>query len=90
MENCKPPPSPLLGKLSRNNEEAQNDNENIASYPYRELIGSLMYIATTTRPDISFPVAYLSQFNEQPRGAHWIAAKRVLRYLQGTKDIGIT
>lgn len=54
--------------------------------PYRELIGSLMYIAIGTRPDIAHTVSYLSQFNTHYGGVHWKAAKRTLRYLKGTKD----
>lgn len=55
--------------------------------PYQELIGSLMYIAICTRPDIAHTVSYLSQFNAHYGGVHWRAAKRVLRYLKGTKDL---
>lgn len=58
--------------------------------PYCQLIGSLMYLAVGSRPDISFPVSKLSQFLESPTATHWTAAKRVLRYLQGTKSLGLT
>lgn len=58
--------------------------------PYRQLIGSLMFLAVGTRPDISFAVSKLSQFLETPTTTHWSAAKRVLRYLQGTKSLGLT
>jgi hypothetical protein len=54
--------------------------------PYREAIGSLMYAALGTRPDISFAVSFLSQFMQNPGRAHWEAVKRVFRYLKGTKD----
>ena len=57
--------------------------------PYRELIGGLMYLATTTRPDIAHAVSVLSQFNDYHNEEHWLAAKRVLRYLKGTKDVGL-
>ncbi|KAJ2945210.1 hypothetical protein O0L34_g9279 [Tuta absoluta] len=55
--------------------------------PYQQLIGSLMYIAIGTRPDISYAVSYLSQFNGHYGEVHWKAAKRVLRYLKATKDL---
>ena len=55
--------------------------------PYRQLIGALMYIAVGTRPDISYAVNMLSQFNVHHDNTHWTAAKRVLRYLKGTIDI---
>eukprot|EP00253_Pinus_taeda_P022881 PITA_22881 len=55
---------------------------------YKQLIGSLIYL-TTTRPDISFAVGILSRFMQKPCEGHWSAAKRVLRYLKGTQDLGI-
>ena len=55
---------------------------------YRKLVGSLIYL-TTTKPDISFTVGILSRFMQKPCEGHWSAAKRVLRYLKGTQDLGI-
>jgi len=57
---------------------------------YRSAIGSLMYAAIATRPDIAYAVNTLSQFNVKPSRVHWNAVKHVLRYLQGTKSLGIT
>jgi len=59
------------------------------NYRYKELTGALMYLATSTRPDIAHAVSYLSQFNSCYDVTHWTAAKRVLRYLKGTIDIGL-
>ena len=53
-------------------------------------IGSLMYAAIGTRPDISFAVQNLSQFTQNPGPEHWTAVKRIFRYLNGTKDLGLT
>ncbi len=53
---------------------------------YRELLGSLMYVAVGSRPEISYPVSALSQFVEEPRSTHLKAGFRVLRYLKGTRD----
>jgi hypothetical protein len=53
--------------------------------PYREAIGSLMYAALGTCPDISFAVSFLMQFMQNPGRPHWEAVKRVFRYLKGTK-----
>ena len=55
---------------------------------YRRLIGSLMYLVHT-RPDIYFTVNALSQFMDEPRHRHWVAAKHVLRYLRGTIAYGL-
>jgi hypothetical protein len=48
-----------------------------------------MYIASATRPDISFVVSKLSRFVSNPRDDHWRALERVLRYLKGTMSLGI-
>ena len=52
--------------------------------PYRELVGSLMYLAIGTRPDIVFTVNQLCRFLDCYGKVHWEAAKRVVRYLKGT------
>ena len=53
-------------------------------YPYISVVGSLMYLAVTTRPDITYAARMLARFNSNPGPAHWQAAKHVLRYLKGT------
>ena len=55
---------------------------------YRQLIGSLIYL-TNAHPDLSYSVSILSSFMQEPRESHWNSAKRVLRYIQGTKDFGL-
>lgn len=55
---------------------------------YCQLIGSLMYLFNA-RPDICFAVNTLSQFMMEPGRVHYVAAKHVLRYLQGTVDYGL-
>lgn len=59
-----------------------------SEYPYRELIGSFMYLSVATRPDISNTMSWLAQFLNKPYKCHWIAAKRILRYLAGTARTG--
>jgi transposase InsO family protein len=56
---------------------------------YQSVIGSLMYAVSATRPDLCFAVSFLSQFNHSPTIQHMQAAKRVLRYLNGTKTLGL-
>ena len=48
-----------------------------------------MYLAVSTRPDITFSVNNLARFNSNPQKEHWTALKRILRYLKGTTNIGI-
>ena len=54
---------------------------------YRSLVGSLLYIAKQTRPDIVWIVNELSRFMNKPTNPHWLAGKRVLRYLQSMKSL---
>lgn len=56
---------------------------------YQSIVGSLMYAATATRPDIPFAVGVLSRFCSKPTTAHFTAAKRVLRYLKGTSGLAL-
>jgi hypothetical protein len=85
MEDCKPVLTPLAvgSKLSELHSEDDNEDTN---FPFRELIGELMYVAVGTRPDVSHAVSVLSQFSNCYRKKHCTAAKRVLRYLKGTID----
>ncbi|CAH2092875.1 unnamed protein product [Euphydryas editha] len=48
-----------------------------------------MYLSVCTRPDISYALSQLSQFNTAFTKDHWLAAKRILRYLSGTTDYGL-
>ena len=69
---------------------SDEDAHILARLPYRSLIGSLMYLAVGTRPDISFAVARLCQFLNCYRRTHWSAAIRVVRYLKGTRLLTLT
>ena len=59
------------------------------SVPYRQAIGSLMYLMISTRPDIAYSIRCLSQYCENPEEKHWAAVKRVFRYIRGTSTKGI-
>jgi hypothetical protein len=63
-----------------------------STHPYPELVGSLMYAMMCTRPDLAYPVSVLSRFVGPGRHSeeHWLAARRVLRYLRGTSDLVLT
>ena len=56
---------------------------------YREIVGSLVYLMTCTRPDICYAVTVLSQHLAQPNMAHLNLAKYVLRYLKGSINYGL-
>ena len=57
---------------------------------YQELTGSLNHLAVFSRPDISFAVSKLAQFNATPTMTHWKAGLHVLRYLKLTRNYCIT
>jgi hypothetical protein len=56
---------------------------------YRSAVGSFMYLAMGTRPDLAYSLQQLSQFLHCPGPAHWSAVQRVLRYLKGTQSHGL-
>ncbi|KAG1670109.1 hypothetical protein FOA52_013685 [Chlamydomonas sp. UWO 241] len=56
---------------------------------FMELLGSLLYLAVCTRPDISQTVGVLARYMSCPTTAHLEAAKQVLRYVSGTRNFGI-
>ena len=57
--------------------------------PYLEAVGMLMYAMLGTRPDIAFAVGVVSRYSSDPRYEHWVAVKRIMRYLQGTRDVAL-
>lgn len=59
-------------------------------FPYRQACGSLTYAVTVARPDIAYSVGEISKFMENPNQSHVNAVKRILRYLNRTKYLGIT
>ena len=62
----------------------------MATLPYRQILGSIRYLVSCTRPDLSFCAGFLSRFMQNPGMEHWKALKRVIRYLQHTKDMALT
>lgn len=80
MSESRPADTPIECKL--NLEKSENCNSEL---PYQKLIGSLMYLAVLTRPDIAYSISYLSQFNNCYNEVHYNYAKRILKYLHKTK-----
>ena len=54
------------------------------------MVGSLLYLAKQTTPDIMFIVNFLSRHMTAPTNQHWMCEKRLLRYLQGSKGLKLT
>jgi len=93
MEECKPIGTPLdvNSKLLKLMEEKfQGIQEEIQGIPYKAAMGSLMYAMVGTRPDLAFLVSMVSQFMSRAGPSHWMAVKRIMRYLKGTLDLHCT
>jgi hypothetical protein len=88
MEDSKTKSTPLGLNIKLTADEGEPLDTDI--YPYSQLVGSMMYLAVCTRPDIAYAVGALARFMAKPTTVHWQAAKGVLRYLSGTTDYGIT
>lgn len=91
MKDCKPCNVPVYPETELYIEKNRNegDFERIPHVMYMKLIGSLLYLANTTRTDIAFACSVLSHQIQHPRRMHWNAAKSVLRYLKGSHNLGI-
>jgi hypothetical protein len=93
MLNCAPVATPIAPgeKLTRSMSPSTDlEREQMATLPYRRLVGGLLYLSVCTRPDISTAVNSVARFMADPGELHWRAAKRILRYLSGTRDLRIT
>jgi len=76
-------PMPANAKFSKSQSPSPGtpEHEYMEKVPYRNLLGSLGYIAQITRGDIAFAVNKLAAFSSNPGKAHWLALKRILVYL---------
>ncbi|KAJ8772962.1 hypothetical protein K2173_028139 [Erythroxylum novogranatense] len=88
MSNCKAVSTPMTTsqRLQKDQGEALDEDE---AFKYRSTVGALQYL-TLTRPDISYAVNKVCQYLHCPTKIHWIAVKRILRYLKHTHDVGLT
>ena len=72
-------------KLRKSTEESELADEVL----YQSAVGSLLYLSTRTRPDIAYAVGNVARFCSKPTKDHWIAVKRIFRYLKGTTHLGL-
>lgn len=87
MEDCIGVQTPLDVGQNLFDVELQRKNDGIKfDVPYQEAVGSLMYLAQGTRPDIAFRVGLLSRFNNNHGPAHFAAVKRIMRYIRHKAD----
>ncbi|CAB1107080.1 unnamed protein product [Ectocarpus sp. CCAP 1310/34] len=68
----------------------KRDDEEGGEWPVREAIGSMMWVSTFSRPDVSFTVCAVARHAHAPAKRHWDAIQKILGYLKETRDLGIT
>jgi len=97
LENCKPVSTPCV-RGAIDGVDDPDDAEELKKDPdaavdvqlYQEIVGTVMYASVSCRPDISYAVQLLARGMQAPTHRHMVAAKRVFRYLAGTKDVGLS
>ncbi|KAL0394359.1 UNVERIFIED_CONTAM: Retrovirus-related Pol polyprotein from transposon TNT 1-94 [Sesamum latifolium] len=67
--------------------KTKEQKKRMTKIPYASAVGSLMYAMMCTRPDLCFAVGMVSRYQSNPGPDHWVAVKRILRYLKGTSDL---
>ena len=87
MQDCNGVHTPM--EAGRRLAPAKKDDKLVEAREYQSLVASLMYIAVGTRPDLAFTISVLSKFNSRPTMDHFLATKRVLRYLKETAEMGL-
>ncbi|KAL2321958.1 hypothetical protein Fmac_026337 [Flemingia macrophylla] len=86
MEDAKPMKTPMHTSCTLKLEE---DSPAVDKKTYRGMIGSLLYL-TASRPDIMFSVCVCARFQVEPKEVHLQAVKRILRYIKGNTNLGIS
>ncbi|XP_062539240.1 uncharacterized protein LOC134207551 [Armigeres subalbatus] len=84
MQDAKPSKYPIDPGFLKQKEESSRKLDSPKAY--QSLIGALLYVAATTRTDVSIATSILGRRVTKPTEADWVEAKRVLRYLKGTLD----
>ncbi|KAM6546496.1 hypothetical protein CsatB_027232 [Cannabis sativa] len=92
MSEAKTVTTPLAShfKLAQNQAPAnEEDRLYMDNVPYASCVGSLMYCMVCTRPDLAYALSMVSRFISDPGKTHWEAVKWILRYLNGTSNVGL-
>lgn len=90
MQNSKPVATPSDNNVKLSTDLGSYDKvseDELKKIPYQAAVGCLLYLTQCTRPDITFAVNDVSRFNSNYRIPHWTAVKRIMRYLNGTKQM---
>jgi hypothetical protein len=93
LEDLKPVSIPMDTNIRLTTAQSPSTTSEFAQMrdvPYHEAVGSLMYAALGSRPDIAFAVQTVSRFSKNPGPVHWEAVKRIFRYLKGSMEWWLT
>ena len=90
MEDCTPVKTPMEPHTLLTAHRPGDPQDHVDKERYQHLVGTLLYLTVWTRPDLVFATHQLAKWSHDPHWKHWLAARRVLWYLKGTKDLGIT
>ncbi|CAL0333886.1 unnamed protein product [Lupinus luteus] len=85
MSSCNPVSNQVETNLKLTCDE---DGESVDATKFKQIVGSLRFLCNT-RPDLIFGLGLVSRFMCNPKKSHMLAAKRLLRYVQGTTDYGV-
>lgn len=83
MTDCKPADTPADPNKKLTKCEDSENNFDRANTPYQQAVGSIFNLTQGTRPDVAFAVNSVSRFNTCFGREHWMAVKRIFRYLKG-------
>ena len=87
MENSRPTATPIDtgAKLTKVTGDSKLFNQEL----YQSAIGSLLYLSTRTRPDITYAISNVTRFCSKLTMEHWKSIKHIIRYLNGTRKYGL-
>ncbi|KAL0453732.1 UNVERIFIED_CONTAM: Retrovirus-related Pol polyprotein from transposon TNT 1-94 [Sesamum latifolium] len=92
MHNANPIDTPMDKSCVLSKElcpKTEEEKKQMAMILYATAVGNLMYVMMCTRPDLCFAVGMVSRYQSNPEPDHWVAVKRILRYLKGTSDLAL-
>ena len=93
LQECNPVQTPCVTNESEKKSIKRKrygfDESDLNEIPFRQAVGSLLYLASGTRPDLTFVVNKISRKQSNYTWDDWFEIKRIFRYLAGTKNLGL-
>ena len=86
---CENPCNPNIVLSKTMSPESPEEKGEMNNIPYREAVGTLLWLSLGTRPDICYAVSQVAKFNDCFGKEHWDAVKKIFRYLKGTIRLGL-